>query len=312
MRQHRDRACHSCCVRFVASRVVRASVLPVLPVLLSVALLAGCTSVPPRAGAGRSTSPTLTQSPATSPTSTAAPTPTAKPSPSPRTGVVVGPAPRTGCLRTVTLGLSVQRRAITACERGAPGGVALVVIGTIHGDETLGLGVVGDLLTAPVQAGVDLWLIRTVNPDGLAHHTRANAHGVDENRNWPGSWAASTPGSPSYSGRHPFSEPETAALARFLTTIKPRTVVIFHSPLDAVDFSEGADPAVTRYLAQASGFAARSLGARPGSLTGWFNSQAWHGTAITFEFAGTTTSAQVARVSRALLSLARWRTGSRG
>jgi protein MpaA len=286
----------------------------VLPVLLSVALLAGCTSVPTTAGAGRSTSPTLTQSPAVSPTSSAAPTPTstAKPSPSPRTGVVVGPALRTGCLRTVTLGLSVQRRTITACERGAPGGVALVVIGTIHGDETLGLGVVGDLLKAPVQDGVDLWLIRTVNPDGLAHHTRGNARGVDENRNWPGSWAASTPGSPAYSGRRPLSEPETAALARFLTSLRPRTVVIFHSPLDAVDFSEGADPAVTRYLAQASGFVARSLGARPGSLTGWFNSQPWHGTAITFEFAGTTSTAQVARVSRALLSLARWRAGSRG
>ena len=226
--------------------------------------------------------------------------------------MVVGPAPRTGCLRTVTLGLSVQRRAITACERGAPGGVALVVIGTIHGDESLGLGVVGDLLKAPVQTGVDLWLIRTVNPDGLAHHTRGNAHGVDENRNWPGSWAASTPGSPTYSGRRPLSEPETAALARLLTTIKPRTVVIFHSPLDAVDFSEGADPAVTRYLAHASGFAARTLGSRPGSLTGWFNSQAWHGTAITFEFARTASTTQVVRVSRALLALARWRAGKQG
>lgn len=73
--------------------------------------------------------------------------------------------------------------------------------------------------------------------------------------------------------------------------------MIFHSPLDAVDFSQDADPAVTRYLAQASGFAARSLGARPGSLTGWFNRQAWHGTAITFESARTTTTAQVARVT---------------
>lgn len=284
--------------------------------LLAVALLVACTSVPPTAGAGSGSgaTPTFARTPSTTPTPTpsASPSPTPTPSPSIRTGVVVGPAPRRGCLRTVTLGLSVQLRAITACERGAPGGVALVVIGTIHGDETLGLGVVDDLMKAPVQDGVDLWLIKTVNPDGLAHHARGNAHGVDENRNWPGSWVASTPGSPTYSGSRALSEPETAALARFLSTIKPRTVVIFHAPLDAVDFSEGADPAVTRYLAQAAGFAARTLGSRPGSLTGWFNSQAWHGTAITFEFAGTTTTAQVARVSRALLALGRWRAGSQG
>ena len=83
------------------------------------------------------------------------------------------------------LGYSVRHRAITACERGTPGGVALVVVGVIHGDERLGLGVVSRLRALAVPAGVDLWTIATVNPDGLAAGTRQNAHLVDLNRNWP-------------------------------------------------------------------------------------------------------------------------------
>ena len=103
--------------------------------------------------------------------------------------------------------------------------------------------------------------------------------------------------------------PETRAVRDFLLRLRPRTVVVMHSPLDAVDFSEGADPAVTRYLATASGYPARSLGARPGSFTGWFNAQAWGGTAVTFEFAAAASATQLSRVARALLRLALWRRG---
>lgn len=134
-------------MRFEPPAVVAA----VLPVVLAVAVLAGCTSVPPAAGSGSNSSLTLAQSPSASPSSTRSATMTPTPSASVRSGVVGGPTLRTGCLRTVAIGLSVQRRAITACERGVRGGAALVVIGTIHGHETLGLGVIADLLKAPVQ-----------------------------------------------------------------------------------------------------------------------------------------------------------------
>ena len=148
-----------------------------------------------------------------------------------------------------------------------------------------------------------------MNPDGLAAGTRQNAHRVDLNRNWPGSWQPSSRGSATYGGPSAASEPETRALRDFLLRLRPRTVVVMHSPLDAVDFSEGADPAVTRYLATASGYPARSLGARPGSFTGWFNAQAWGGTAVTFEFAAAASATQLSRVARALLRLALWRRG---
>ena len=207
-----------------------------------------------------------------------------------------------GCLRVVVLGYSVRHRAITACERGTRGGVSLLVVGNLHGDEQIGLAVVLRLRSMPVPAGVDLWLVASGNPDGTATRTRTNAHGVDENRNFPYHWASSAT-----SGSRVLSEPETQALARFLVANRPRTVVVFHSPLDAVDYSEGADPVVVRYLAAASGFPARTLGARSGELTGWYNGQAWRPSAITFEFARTASSAQVDRVSRAVLQLAGWR-----
>ena len=269
------------------------------------ALVVACTSTGPDA-AGRSTVPaaasvTPTMASSTPAASSAAPT-AASAQPSPR------PKAPPACLRTVTVGLSVQHRRITACERGTPAGVALVVVGCIHGDETLGWGVVDRLMAATVPTGVDLWLVRSVNPDGSVLHRRGNAHGVDENRNWPAGWQASSPGSSTYGGPAPLSEPETAALARFLQGLKPRTVVVFHSPLNAVDYSDGADPAVTRYVAKASGFVARRLGSRPGAFTGWFNAQRWHGTAITFEFARTTSASQLSRVAAAMIALARWRT----
>jgi protein MpaA len=160
-----------------------------------------------------------------------------------------------------------------------------------------------------VPLGVDLWTVPTVNPDGLAADTRQNAHHVDLNRNWPGTWQPSSPTSATYGGPSAASEPETRAFRAFLLQLRPRTVVVFHSPLGAVDFSEGADPAVTRYLARASGYPARSLGARPGSFTGWFNAQAWGGTAVTFEFAASASSAQLSRVARTLVQLATWRRG---
>lgn len=213
------------------------------------------------------------------------------------------------CLHTVVVGYSVRHRAIVACERGTPGGVALLAIGVIHGNEQLGLSVLSRLRRLPVPRGVDLWTIGTVNPDGLAAGTRQNAHHVDLNRNWPPTWQPSSSSSPTYGGPSAASEPETRALAAFLSRVRPRTVLVFHSPLDAVDYSEGADPAVTRFMAKASGYPARTLGARPGSFTGWFNTQPWNGTAITFEFASSASPGQLDRVSRAVLSLAAWRAG---
>lgn len=277
---------------------MRAAALAVIVVLAPVAGCAGSSSTASVRSSGAAARPVASvpaiESPgATSSPSAASSTPVLRASPA--------------CLRTLVIGYSVQRRAITACQRGTPGGTGFVVVGSIHGDEVAGHGVTRRLTALDVPAGVDLWVVQSANPDGAARGARGNAHAVDLNRNWPPTWQPSTPGTSTYSGPAALSEPETKALAAFLTRTKPRTVVVLHQPLDAVDFSEGADPAVTRYLAQRSGFPARLLGARSGSFTGWFNAQPWGGTALTFEFGSRASTLQLDRVSRAILETAAWR-----
>src|SRR3954470_18128024 len=89
----------------------------------------------------------------------------------------------------VVIGTSVQGRPIVATRRWRPGATrTLLVIGNVHGDEQAGLRVVHRLRTRSLPAAVDLWLIRSANPDGTAADRRTNAHGVDLNRNFPRRW----------------------------------------------------------------------------------------------------------------------------
>ena len=89
----------------------------------------------------------------------------------------------------IVIGYSVRGHPIVAYERGDRSAPATLVIGVIHGTEPAGLGVISQLRRLPLPARVHLWLVPTVNPDGLAAGTRQNAHGVDLNRNFPSNWS---------------------------------------------------------------------------------------------------------------------------
>jgi protein MpaA len=87
---------------------------------------------------------------------------------------------------------SVDGTEIVARHYGAlDAPVQLVVLGQLHGSEPGGQEVVRELAGRPVPDGVGMWLIVTANPDGDRRHTRANAHGVDLNRNFPSGWQGS-------------------------------------------------------------------------------------------------------------------------
>ena len=113
--------------------------------------------------------------------------------------------------RTVVIGHSVRGRPIVARVLGAPDAPRkILLVGCIHGDECAGRAILPSLMRARVTAGVQLWLVATINPDGAAQDTRQNAHGVDLNRNFPFRWHGG--GGPTYfAGPRPLSEPETRA-----------------------------------------------------------------------------------------------------
>ena len=113
----------------------------------------------------------------------------------------------------IVFGVSARNEPLTVIRHGDRGGARLLLIGSIHGDEDAGIAIVNELIDRPVPAGVELWLVPTINPDGNALQQRHNANGVDLNRNFPHQWAPlAEPGNWQYAGPSAASESETAAM----------------------------------------------------------------------------------------------------
>jgi protein MpaA len=122
-----------------------------------------------------------------------------------------------------------------------------------------------------LPAGLDLWLIPDMNPDGRAANTRVNADHVDLNRNFPWHWRRhGKRGNPMYSGPAPLSEPESRAVYALFEGLEPRLVVWYHQPYGVVDES-GGDPALEGLYAQIVGMPFTELRRYPGSATSWVN-----------------------------------------
>ncbi len=159
-------------------------------------------------------------------------------------------------LDPIVLGHSVEGRAITAVRVGDPTSPRkALVLGVIHGDEPAGAAVTRQILRRYRGiGGVDLWVVKTVNPDGLAHHTRRNAHGVDLNRNFSYRWRDGVPPSSGYyPGPHPFSEPESRAVRKLVRQLQPQVSIWFHQPWDQVLAPCHGDASLQRRFSQLSG-----------------------------------------------------------
>ncbi len=196
------------------------------------------------------------------------------------------------------IGHSVRGRPIVAYERGDRSAPATLVVGVIHGSEPAGLAVIAQLRRLRLPPQVHLWLVPTINPDGLAAGSRRNAHGVDLNRNWPAAWVRT-----GVSGPRPLSEPESRALAAFIRRIKPKLTIWYHQPLDEV---YGSDPhvAVLKRYARLSGLPYRRLTAPRGAATRWQRRHFPASPAFVVEFpAGPISSATARRNAMAVLAL---------
>jgi hypothetical protein len=176
----------------------------------------------------------------------------------------------------------------------------------MHGDERAGMRVVRHLRGTRLPDGTDLWLVRTMNPDGTAADRRTNAHGVDLNRNFPRFWVRAGAGTTTWSGPRAASEPETRVVLRFLRDLRPRTTLVFHQPLYGVDSYRAKSMRLVRALSRQTGLPVRSFdcnGGCHGTLTDWSNARL-DGRAVTVELGATVSTRQVRRVARGSLSVA--------
>jgi murein peptide amidase A len=204
--------------------------------------------------------------------------------------------------QTTLLGRSLQGRPITAVEVGDPAGRRVLVVGSVHGNEPAGIAVARRLERLS-PAGVDLWIVRDLNPDGHIARTRGNARGVDLNRNFPYRWRRL--GGVYDSGERPLSEREARIAYRLVLRLRPAVTVWFHQHLNLV-WGSGGDPAVERRFARVSGLPYRRLPSLPGSAIDWQNHRLPGTTAFAAELPAGPASAQaVARYVRAVLAVGR-------
>ena len=205
-------------------------------------------------------------------------------------------------------GRSVDGRRIVAVRTGpARAPVRLLVTGTIHGDEPAGIAIVR-ALRREHPTHMQIWTVRSANPDGLAAGTRQNARGVDLNRNFPRRWRGGGRAFDTYyAGPATASEPETRALERIVRRIRPALSIHYHQHAAVVDPSPGAEPGIVSHYAAAVGLPVHAMLADyHGTLTSWQNS-AFPGTSgFVVELpGGALPPASVRRHVRAVLELGR-------
>jgi murein peptide amidase A len=222
-------------------------------------------------------------------------------------GLLTGGDRAEGAAETEVIGRSVNGNPIQATQFGDPAAEHVVlVVGVIHGDERAGLRVIEEIRQdAAGIAGSQLWLISTVNPDGLNRGSRKNSHAVDLNRNFPYRWRGGVPKSSGYyPGTKPASEPETKVVMRFTKRIRPDVSVWYHQDWNAVLACRGRPRTGARYAK----LAGMRLSCRGNDLRGtavsWQQRTIPGAEAFVVELPGRVSAGQVARHADASIALA--------
>jgi murein peptide amidase A len=156
------------------------------------------------------------------------------------------------CQTVFSIGTSVQGRGITGYRFGS-GASKMIFVGGTHGDEKSSVHILNDWVNH-LEANPDripahrtLIIIPNLNPDGYAMSRRTNANNVDLNRNFPANnWkqGVTMPGgsfNPNGGGSAPLSEPESRALADYVTSQNPRLVLTYHSAAGVVIPNDSGD-----------------------------------------------------------------------
>jgi hypothetical protein len=131
-------------------------------------------------------------------------------------------SPRVTANEERRIGTSANGRPIMAMRYG-DGARTVLVVGQTHGDEEGGLRVLLRALSQPLPDDITLWVIPTMNPDGLFLDTRFLANGDDPNR-------------------HATSQVEQQAVYDFALDTRPSLTIWYHQNYGWVGGS-GASPA---------------------------------------------------------------------
>jgi len=133
-------------------------------------------------------------------------------------------------------GTSVQGRDLIAYRLGTPGGRVVLILGNVHGDEPRGVDIASRLRLREIPEDIDLFVVDTINPDGMAVPQRQNANGVDLNRNFSYGWGYIAPSTVNrqYSGEAPADQPETQALEALVRLIQPQITVFYHQDANRI------------------------------------------------------------------------------
>jgi Zinc carboxypeptidase/N-acetylmuramoyl-L-alanine amidase len=218
--------------------------------------------------------------------------------------------PAGAAVHRVEFGHSVHGTKLVATRIGDPDAKRTgLVVGSIHGDETEGHEIVHILRHRYRDADhVKLWVVKTVNPDGVAADTRKNARGVDLNRNFSYRWTGGVPKSSGYyPGPHPFSEPESRAVKRLVKRIRPNVTIWYHQPWGQVLLPcHGRAGVQKRYARIADWPTKRCRGQHlHGTATSWQNHH-FRGKAFVVELnAGELSHGDARRHARAAVKVAR-------
>ena len=156
----------------------------------------------------------------------------------------------------------------------------LIIAGT-HGDETAAVVTLSCAMRTLQEQYRRHHVVLAVNPDGCQLGLRANANGVDLNRNFPAAnwqsgetvyrWnsAADERDVMLSTGDRAGSEPETRALCQLIHQLKPQWIVSFHEPLACIEDPHSSE--LGHWLAKETGLPlVTSVGyATPGSFGSW-------------------------------------------
>jgi len=163
------------------------------------------------------------------------------------------------------VGTSIENRPIECLVLGQGQDVTFI-LAAIHGSEPAGISLVRRLAQYLQQyphllQGRKVVLLPVANPDGVAHHSRYNARGVDLNRNFS---TANRINSRRF-GRTALSEPEARVIEQLIRQYAPDRIVSIHQPLACIDY-DGPALALANRMTKYCNLPLIKLGAKPGSL----------------------------------------------